>query len=99
MGTVIPPTMRDDKVCLTDFTECVIISIFDGFSTVYSGMNFCIVLRFFIEEAIFTKDELGSQSGSFLPATGYFLQEQRTNQSIIYYWCSGIIINGSVKCP
>ena len=48
---------------------------------VYSGMNFFNVLRFFAGEAIFSNDELGSQSdsfllgsqsGSFLPATEYF---------------------------
>ena len=54
------------------FTECV----FDGFSTgqrfMYSGMNFCNVLRFLAAEAIFSKDELGSQSGSFLRGTEYF---------------------------
>ena len=52
--------------------------IFDGFSTgqrfVYSGMNFCNVLCFFAGEAIFSNDELGSQSGSFLSATEYFFQ-------------------------
>ena len=26
-------------------------------------------------------------------------KEQHTNQSFIYYRCSGIIINGNVKCP
>ena len=26
-------------------------------------------------------------------------KEQRTNQSVIYYRCSGIIINNNVKCP
>ena len=43
-------------------------------------MNFCNVLRFFAGEAIISNDELGSQTGSFLPATEYFFQEQRTNQ-------------------
>ena len=51
---------------------------FDSFSAgqrfVYSGMNFCNVLRFIAGEAIFSNDELGSQSGSFLTATEYFFQ-------------------------
>ena len=51
---------------------------------VFSGMKFCNVLRFFAGEAIFSNDELGSQSGSFLPATEYFFQERTTHKSVSY---------------
>ena len=45
-------------------------------------MNFCNVQLFLAGEAIFSNDELGSQSGSFLPAKeSFFHKEQRTNQS------------------
>ena len=50
----------------------------------YSGMNFCNVLCFFAGEAIFIYDELGSQSGSFLPATEYFFQERTTHKPVNY---------------
>ena len=77
-ATVIPATMRDGKVCLTQNSQNAWLSpIFDSFRTgqrfVYPGMIFCNVLRFFAVEAI-SNDELVSQSGSFLPATEYFFQ-------------------------
>ena len=63
-------------------------------------MNFCNVLCFFAGEAIFFK----TMSWVLSLAAFYQLQstfsnkEQRTNQSVIYYRCSGTTINGNVKC-
>ena len=76
-ATVIPATMGDGKVCLTNFTECKNLQPLTALvlaRDLYSGMNCCNILRFFDGEAIFSNYELGSQSCSFLPTTEYFFQ-------------------------
>ena len=85
-----------EKFVLQISQNALLSPIFDGFCTgqrfVFSEMNFCNALCPFAGEAIFSNDELGSQSGSFYQLWSTFSnKEQRKNQSVIYYRCSGII--------
>ena len=94
-----PPCEMEKTVSQTS-QKAWLSPIFNGFSTgqrfVYSGMNFCNVLRFFAGEAIFqTMTWVLSLAAFYQLQSTFSNEEQHANQSVIYYRCSGIIITAT----